>query len=277
MRNLLSANLCRLWRSRSFWLCAAFMLVLSLVNAFNALRQAPIMLEAGYSVSLEEDYFNILPYIILAVAIFCALFLGVEYGEGTIRNKLIAGHSRWAVYLSSYLTCLSASLIFLALWAGAGLIGYPTLGPWSFGWTGWGVYLLVAAGSVAALTAIMTLLCMLFTHRAGAAVLALLLALGLLLAAAFFYNALCQPETVSEMIMTVNGIEATDPAPNPQYVSGWLRVLYQFLLDALPTGQLVSIADLSLGRPALSLASSAVIVLGSAGAGIAAFGRKDLK
>lgn len=277
MRNLLSADLRRLWRSRSFWLCAALMLVLSLVNAFNALRQAPIMLEAGYSVFLEDDYFNILPYIILAAAIFCALFLGVEYGEGTIRNKLIAGHTRWSVYLSGFLTCLAANLIFLALWAGAGLTGIPALGLWSFGWTGWAVYLLVAAGSVAALTAIMTLLCMLYTHRAGAAVLALLLALGLLLAASFLYNALCQPETISEMIMTVNGIEATDPAPNPKYIGGWLRVLYQFLLDALPTGQLVSIADLSLGRPALSLAADLVITLAAAGAGIAAFGRKDLK
>lgn len=277
MRNLLSADLRRLWRSRSFWLCAAVVLVLSLINALNALRLAPIMLEAGYSVSLEEDYFNLLPYIILATAIFCALFLGVEYGEGTIRNKLIAGHTRWSVYLSGFLTCLAANLIFLALWAGAGLTGIPGLGLWSFGWKGWAVYLLVAAGSVAALTAIMTLLCMLFTHRAGAAVLALLLALGLLLAAAFLYNALCQPETISEMIMTVNGIEAADPAPNPQYVGGWLRALFQFLLDALPTGQLVTIASLELGRPALSLAADLVITLAAAGAGIAAFGRKDLK
>lgn len=277
MRNLLSAQFRRLWRGRIFWLCAAFLFLFSLTIILNAVRQAPTMMESGYTVVLEKDYFSELPFLILVTAIFCALFLGVEYGEGTIRNKLIAGHTRWAVYLSCYLTCLGADLLFLAVWAVAGFAGIPALGLWSFGWKGWAILVLVAAGSTAAVTAIMTLLCMLFTHRAGAAVLAILLGLGLLLAASYLYNALCEPETTCEMVMTVNGIQATDPTPNPKYIGGWLRVLYQFLLDALPTGQFISIADLSLSRPVLSLASDLAITLAAVGAGIAAFGKKDLK
>ena len=118
---------------------------------------------------------------------------------------------------------------------------------------------------------------MLLPNRAVAAVLAILLVLGLLLLGSVLYNALWEPEYLTGMVMTANGIEMGEAQPNPNYISGALRTVFQFLVDTLPTGQSILLANQELGRPGLSLAASGAIVLLCSGCGVAAFRRKDLK
>ena len=75
---------------------------------------------------------------------------------------------------------------------------------------------------------------------------------------------------------TLNGFEIGEPLPNPNYISGTLRTVYQFAVDALPTGQAILLTNQELTHPGLSLAASAGLVLLSSAAGILAFRRKDL-
>ena len=91
------------------------------------------------------------------------------------------------------------------------------------------------------------------------------------------YGALSEPETTTPVVMTQNGVEFGDPAPNPAYVSGARRMLYQFAVDALPTGQSILIANQELARPVLSACASIGIYLLVSAAGIAIFKRRDLK
>ena len=106
---------------------------------------------------------------------------------------------------------------------------------------------------------------------------AILLALALLILGNSFYNALCEPETISPAIMTENGFEIGEPEPNPDYISGTLRTVYQFAVDALPSGQAILLANQELARPGLSLAASAGLILLVSAIGMAIFRRKDLK
>ena len=101
--------------------------------------------------------------------------------------------------------------------------------------------------------------------------------LGLLLLGSVLYNALWEPEYLTGMVMTANGIEMGEAQPNPNYISGTLRTVFQFLVDTLPTGQSILLANQELGRPGLSLAASGAIVLLCSGCGVATFRRKDLK
>ena len=101
--------------------------------------------------------------------------------------------------------------------------------------------------------------------------------LGLLLLGSVLYNALWEPEYLTGMVMTANGIEMGEAQPNPNYISGALRTVFQFLVDTLPTGQSILLANQELGRPGLSLAASGAIVLLCSGCGVATFRRKDLK
>ena len=124
---------------------------------------------------------------------------------------------------------------------------------------------------------LLTLLCLLIPNRAVSAVAAILLMFGLIVVGSVFYNALCEPEMASAAVMTANGFEVGEPGPNPNYVSGALRTVYQFIVDALPTGQAILLANQELAHPAVSLCASVGIVLLSGAVGMAIFKRKDLK
>ena len=129
----------------------------------------------------------------------------------------------------------------------------------------------------AAEASLLTLIAMLIPNRAASAVVSILAMLGLVAIGAIIYNALCEPEFASSAILTANGIEISDPSPNPYYISGTLRKIYQFLVDALPGGQAVLLANQELMHPIFSLCASFEIVLITSIAGIVCFKRKNLK
>lgn len=61
--------------------------------------------------------------ILVFFATFSPLFVHVEFSDGVIRNKLIAGHTQKDVYLAQLLTQFIASLVMFACWILGGLIG----------------------------------------------------------------------------------------------------------------------------------------------------------
>ena len=50
-------------------------------------------------------------YLIFAAAVFIGVFVGTEYSDGTLRNKLIIGHSRSSIYISNLIVCTTAGII----------------------------------------------------------------------------------------------------------------------------------------------------------------------
>lgn len=268
MLKLLRADFFCLRRSRPFWVCAAAAFVLSSVYMLRA--------DGDGMRTLEQHLLQVFPFLPILHAAFVSLFLGLEYQDGTLRNKLIVGHSREQVYLSRLLVSITGCFGILLAWALGALAGIGKLG-WFAAPAG---TLLLSAAVILLLTtavaAILTMLCMLLTNRAVSAVTAILLMFGLLALASVFYNALCEPE-MAAAIMTVNGFEVGEPTPNPDYVSGALRTVYQFAVDALPTGQAILLANQELAHPAVSLSASAGLVLLCTAVGMLVFRRKDLK
>lgn len=60
-------------------------------------------------------------------SLFTAYFLGTEYNDGTIRNKLAAGKTRTEVYAASF-TAMALALVFMtAAWLAGALAGAKTL------------------------------------------------------------------------------------------------------------------------------------------------------
>lgn len=60
----------------------------------------------------------------VVLAAFCSLYLGTEYQDGTLRNKVTAGYRREQIYFSCLLACLGGGLLiwgsYLAAYAGRG-------------------------------------------------------------------------------------------------------------------------------------------------------------
>lgn len=282
MANLLSANLLRLRRSRSFWVCLA---VMAGAGVFEAAAGWWAMMDfrvAGVEdavVSLDSRYF-IFPFLSgILLSPFCALFVGAEHSDGTMRSKLTAGHSRMAVYLSNLVVCvITGILLCLGYIIAVLMVGFPLLGPMRTPLSAMLWYTFCAVAATCALAALFTMIAMLCQNKAVTAVVCIFLAYFLLFLGIFLNIRLEEPEMYPPYEYIRDGQIVTAQAePNPTYVRGVKRTVYQFLFD-LPGCQVVQLgASIDNGAPLrLPLCSLTVIVL-SAGVGIVLFRKKDLK
>lgn len=277
MSELMSAHLFRIKRDKTLWSCVAVMLVCSVGVMLNGCRQAESMAGYGYQMNLEKYCFTLAPAVGFFAAVFSGLFLGTEHTDGAVRGKLIVGHSRRKIYLASLVINILAALTITVAWLIGGLVGIPFLGLWKMSGFAVAMNILVAIGSAVALAAMFTLLGMLVTKKSNGVVAAILLFLGLLLTAAWVYNALMEPEMTAGFIMTVDGVQTAELTPNPNYVSGVMRKVLEMILDILPTGQEALLSNGGIVRPLLNLAASGAIAVFTTLAGTAVFERKDLK
>lgn len=272
MTNLLRANFSRLKRDGTFWLClltvlgcsVGFIVVWCLENA-----------ERGALTDLDEFYFRFSPAMGFFYAIFTCLFLSVEYGEGTIRNKLAVGHTRRVVYLSSFLTVFAASLCIAAVWLIGSLAGVPFLGFLTIGPVGTALCFVIIVGYTAAFSAIYTFIGML-NDRRSMTVITIAVWLILVLVSSMFENTLHEPEFTTALMMT-DGTQILNTEPNPYYISGLQRQIYEFVVDFLPTGQSSSLQNIKIDHPVRMLLSSAGITAAFTLGGLKLFERKDLK
>ncbi len=276
MNKLLRSNFSRLWRDKIFWLCMGAMLVYAAVFMLNGCRQA-VMDMSEYQYSIDQYYFHFA----LSIGLFCSvcgsMFFGTDYNDGTIRNKIIVGHTRTDIYLASLVTTFAATLLIMSVWLVGALIAVPALGFWKMGALRLLLYLLIAVLFVMALSAVCTVINMLSSGKANTFLISILLFIGLLLLASMFYNGLCEPEMVSGVQITQNGLDMTEPAPNPNYITGLRREIYDFAVDFLPTGQGLRMWQLEIAHPVRMIVSSLFITVVTTAGGVFAFKKKNIR
>lgn len=275
MNKLLRANFSRLRKNRIFWLCISAVFLISIINILIFYRQINAEGELPNAV-LEDHYFELLPMLGILSAIVISLFVGTEYSDGTMRNKLIIGSTRTNIYLSFVVTSavVSAAVTF-ACFIG-GLFGIPLFGTWKMPLSSLLLYILAGVLSSIALSAIFTLISVNCSRKAECAVIAILTALALIILGSIIYNKLQAPETISEMLVTANGIEPTEPHPNPDYVGGSLRSVMTALLHILPSGQQILIANLELVQPLYCICYSTCLTIIVSICGAVIYHKKDL-
>ena len=273
MRNLLCANFFRLKRNPVFWVCTLAML---LGSAGMMVLWCVEDAQRGFVRELDVFYFRLSVLVSLAYGVFACLFLHVEYGEGAVRNKLAVGHTRRDVYLANLLTVFAASLCMALAWLVGGCAGVPFLGFLTLSPARLAICAAVIVGLTAAFSALFTFLGMLGTRR-SVIVITLLVWLALLLVASSFDNALNEPEFATGMTVTVDGVQTLVQEPNPYYISGLQRDIYDFLVDFLPSGQLGRLQNIALDHPVRMLLSSLFITVTTTLGGVFLFRQKDLK
>lgn len=252
------------------------MLIYSVVYMMNGCRQAAADL-SEYNYSLDKYYFHFAVVIGAFCALFSSMFLGTEYSDGTIRNKIIVGHTRTSIYIANLITSFTATLLLMLVWLIGALAAIPTLGVWEMGVPNLFAYLLIAVMFEAALAAIFTFVCMQTANKATTVVISILLFLGLIVFASMINNGLSQPEMTSGVQISANGIDMSEPTPNPNYISGIQRTIYEFIVDFLPTGQGLQMSQLKIDHAVRMLVSSVVITVLTTLGGLFVFKRKDLK
>lgn len=291
MSKLLSANLARLWKNKVFWMG---MMMMAMTAAGICIDHYRWMREVGDGYSLDSFLFGYALLAGIAASVVSSLFLGTEYSDGTIRNKIIAGHTKGTVYLANLITVfLSIFFLCLAYIAAACLLGVPLLGMLVLNGK---FILLLCLNSVmiiAAYSAIYTMISMLVSNRAFSSVIYVFLTFSLLILAVNIDSQLREPEfwegwegtrivysedplgTVPEKTEELKGY-------NPNYLQrGTKRQIYEFLYDFIPFGQALQTAELydiatDYKEPWYLSLYSLLIVVAATGSGIYFFQRKDL-
>ena len=273
MARLLRANFARLWKTKSFWVCMIISVGLGLANFLTSYS-----VNADCAKTLGAELMSDGSNIFLFTSIFAALFLGTDYSNGTIRNKLVIGHTRIEIYFSNLIATAAGGLILLAsewfvvlvtgvcLGGGIGMAAEELL-----------LKMLICIAAIIAVSAIFTLLGMLFTSKSTIVTITLVMTFVLIIGAAMIEALLAEPEYVTSFFMTDGEVTQGEPEPNPMYVSGAKREILKTVNDVLPSGQIM---QMEIGSPRseelMPLYSLGVLAVTTA-IGAAVFRRKDLK
>lgn len=272
-------------RSRLFYIVLIFSI------GYGILVGAPEILyssgESGFVMDGRLVAFSVMAGLVSAV--FTGLFSGTEYSDGTIRNKLIVGHGRTAIYISGFIVCLCANLIFTAAYY-ASVTVTGLLNGGRFETDGKILAVCVICGLMIAMasTAVMVLLAALISSRAICITACILAAIAFIVGSAYINQKLEAPEYYDQYIAVgENGVpQQVDKVPNPAYVSGTERKVLETALDILPNGQAMLLtamfdegeaSDEVLNTLYRWIAYSAAFTAVFTAAGAAAFGRKEIK
>lgn len=246
MSGLMRANFMRLFKSKAFWVC---------VMISPALETLRLIFEFLWNFSfrrtqipLEPSLFGNTANLLLLLPVFAGLFLGTEYSDGGLRNKLIVGHTRAAVCLSDLLTCIAAGLMIFAVQFSFDLTlglarGYRQTVPTEEIIS----RVLICIGAIAALSAIFTLLGTLVSGKSACVTAAICLALAMTIGSSMILSGLAEPEYLTPITVTYPDETDENGEPrmeiiseeNPNYVGGALRQTLETLNDLLPSGQLL--------------------------------------
>ena len=279
MNKLLSAGFARLKKDKFFWVCVGLMAAAAWYTVFTVCLNRKEY--DGYNVGLEGILFGHVFCMGILTAAFSGLFIGTEYSGGTIRNKLVIGHTRRDIYLSSLIISITAGLIICLSYILAAMIPGLILLGFSEGVMGemLQVFFLILL-MTAAFSAVFTMLSMLNQNKALNCVIVLIGVFVMLMFSAYIFQSLDSPEMWEEYVYMdkETGEIVTEPAePNPFYVSGTKREVYEFLMQFLPTGQSYLIMTRDLSHAKEMAAYSVFIIIGSSAAGMYCFRRKDIK
>lgn len=274
MCKLLSANFMRLRKEKIFWILFFFMCMLGIV--FPTIIKVD-EIRTGTINNVDNAFGQYAVFIGIVMAIFCSFFVGQEYSDGTIRNKIISGKKRTDIYLANFITCTIVSeVICCAFFLAYLCVGIPLLGFFS---TDIKIVLklfLVVIFLSAVFSAIYTLVAMSSTNKAITAVICILLAFLFLFIGIQLNNMLHQPETVLGMVME-EGTQVYKEFSNPDYLNAEARKIIQFAYDFIPGGQVAQCMSMEVVNLALLPVYSLIIVLSTTSIGLFIFQKKDLK
>lgn len=277
MNRLLAVTGTRLSRDKVFYAGALITLAIALAISIT---NAPTVFEwkqAGEDCGLESFFFNFAPLLGLVFASFVSLFVGVEYSDGTLRNKLIAGHSRTSVFISLFTVSFGGCLLITAAWLIGSLPGFYWFHGFDFGWTTFGFYVLTLVATAMSFSAIFTTLAMLVPNKALSAVISLVLWFVMLFAGSIIVNRLQAPEMIYDYVQQGDQWVQGNLIKNPDYLEKPLRTVFEVLSHTIPVCPAIKMSNGEVGKSLLDIAGSFGVTVVTLFAGCSVFRRKDLK
>lgn len=279
MRKLITANFHRFSKDRFSWCVLGIVVILSLGNVFNSVGSFETMAASGYAVSLDEYYFNQAPLIGAFLALLISMFLGTEFSEGTIRNKLCIGYKRDEIFLSNFISCVLATIVLTAVWMLTSALLFGMIGPLELEMevSEFIGYIFVAMGFAVSFAALYTVIGSLSSNKPMTIIYTFAVYIIFAMAASALYDRLCEPEMNEGMMLVGTQLVEMEPTPNPLYLSGMIRTVCEVALELLPNGQALLLSEVAIEYPVRAILLSVVFTTVTLLVGSRLFRRKDIK
>lgn len=240
MRKLLSANFSRLWRSKIFWVLESLSAIAGAVFYILAIINTKNIGENWYLLSGNYYFFVVLVYIGAIMAVFSSFYIGAEYSDGTIRNKLNVGCTRNSVYWANLVVVITVGVLFaITHMLASVVVSLPFLG--SLIWqalapVGWRI--LTALIMILCYGAIFTFFAILDSNKSRSLLISFVLALAIIFGGIVTGSRLNEPELASRMVLQEDGSYQREwGLPNPRYITGTIRTVYIFVDACIPSSQ----------------------------------------
>ena len=257
MIRILRADLIRLRKSFAFRLSLIGMLTLAI---FFMVMQATGM---DFTVPLSRVIFLPMSMFGVAMAAFVSVFVGTDFSDGFIRNKLLVVKDRSNLVISQIIVnCIACFVVYTVITVFSAGIGQFFFENNVDRATFVQFYILGIGMSLVTgcLFSVITMLCGNKTH-------AIIWCMGL----AFGMLFLCL-HTNEILVQT----EYKDGVLNPHYVSGIRREICSILHDINPCGQAAQLSGWEVWHPIRVLLCNILMLIGSSALGCLLFRRKDI-
>ncbi len=258
MNKLLRADFYHMYSRKWFWLCSASMMFIAVL--FCIMQHTAM----DYVVAIDRVIFLPMSFYGVALAALISVVVGEDFSDGIIKNKIISGKTRSAVYFSNVIVSWTACVaVYLLTLATSWIIGVK----WFeinvttreiIHFVVLGVFTCLVYGSI---------YCMI-TMLSGNKIIATTVCMGL----AFFMLFLCLH---SNSVLVQQ--EYVDGMINRHYVTGVKRVIYEVLHDVNPFGQAAQLTEMKCINPARFVIVDFIWLIITSLLGRMFFNKKDIK
>ena len=286
MYKLLKANFFRLVKNKIFWGIVIITILIASFILFNTILNQQGETKEG----IDKILVMYIHFIGIFIAMFTSLFVGTEYSDGAIRNKIVIGHSRKNIYFANLITSIAVGICIEFIYMLVIMIvGIPTLGTLQmttekFLFIVLDIIFIIMA--YASIFTCITLLCSDITVSTVTCIILVLVMLVVSMALSSTANATKYYENYSQ---NENGEIEVYQEPNPGYPGDFKKNVAKTILYCISTGQASQIASQVNKHPFQmvdymsdnELKTAFLYSLGMTvcitGLGIYCFKRKDLK
>ncbi len=283
MSNLFVANFIRLVKSKRFFIS---MLVLLVFEGFCVFTQNHEITTMEAVIPLDEVLTIGMEIMGFVLAVLFSIFIGMEFSDGTIRNKIIIGKTRAQIYLSTLLCGILASTILYVFGVGVmALLGYLFLSPAMY--VPEEVFIAVLTGWVSCIsfTAIFVMIGMCVANRSAIAITSLVVAFVLLAIGVTIQSTLQEPEFITQAVAEDGVYDADveagaieiETVSNPYYATGTKRTICEYVMATDPYGVAFHSIMHEQEHWQRTLALQGLVTLLMSSMGVLIFRKKDIK
>ncbi len=274
MSRLLNAGFKRLINNKLFWACLIILIIIGITGCISQYRN---MLEYKIEIKHDTFLFSSASMIGIALAVLIPLFVGTDFSDGTIRNKIIVGHSRKSIYFSNLIVSVVSGFIITAVHIiFMTVVAVTMFGPFRLPTSAIIWHTIATIFLIVSYSSIFNMITLLSSNKTISVVISLLLIFSLMMLSAVVLNRLNNEEFINTMSV-VDGKNIFEVIKNPSYLEGNARKIHQFIVDFIPAGQGFQITGNIAPNIKILAVYSLVIALVLNCIGCFMFNKKDLK